>query len=596
MFKRFTLLIVILGFLSILPATAQWTRDTSLNTPICTRPGNIGEPRLVSDGAGGAIVVFEDREGHILPESIVAQRVNSVGVLCWPRSGVLISPRTVEARFPELISDGQHGAIITWTDERNGSMQIYAQRVDTAGTPLWQAGGVLVSAGTGDYGPARIVSDGDGGVILSYHGYPDGYIDSLTYSDIYAQRLNANGQAQWTAGGVLVCSAPADQNYDHLTSDGQGGAIIAWSDERLWLLNGYDVYAQWIGSDGVPRWKSDGVAICRADEDQLLWGMVSDGAGGAILCWMDERLGIYEVYAQRVDSSGTVRWNVDGVAVGAALGGRHVFPRLIVDGSGGAIIVWVKRDLYDEGDILAQRVSADGIELWAAGGEVVADAPDEQRVPVLVDDGIGGAVISWVDGAFGESDIYAQRVDHTGAMLWSEGGIAVSSATYSQWEPVNLIRSSVSTFIMVWEDWREGFYADYDVFAQLVNLDGTPGPPLSVSLSCTPASGTLPLNTQFTVSMQHLRAGLNRRIAARIELHLARAGKFKWRSGYTNLDDGETFTESWPVILPALFSLVGDNTFRLVVEDVTPAPYNQPPYPPSGDMSWDFCKVTGIEP
>ena len=33
-----------------------------------------------------------------------------------------------------------------------------------------------------------------------------------------------------------------------------------------------------------------------------------------------------------------------------------------------------------------------------------------------------------------------------------------------------------------------------------------------------------------------------------------------------------------------------------MAKDVTPAPYNQPPYPPEGDVDSDRCTVTGVAP
>ena len=40
----------------------------------------------------------------------------------------------------------------------------------------------------------------------------------------------------------------------------------------------------------------------------------------------------------------------------------------------------------------------------------------------------------------------------------------------------------------------------------------------------------------------------------------------------------------------------GQNSFTLQVVDVTPSPYNQPPYPPSGGTGRDACTVVGIAP
>ena len=39
-----------------------------------------------------------------------------------------------------------------------------------------------------------------------------------------------------------------------------------------------------------------------------------------------------------------------------------------------------------------------------------------------------------------------------------------------------------------------------------------------------------------------------------------------------------------------------DDSFTLVAEDVTPAPYNRPPYTAAGDTSTDGCTVTGLAP
>jgi hypothetical protein len=41
---------------------------------------------------------------------------------------------------------------------------------------------------------------------------------------------------------------------------------------------------------------------------------------------------------------------------------------------------------------------------------------------------------------------------------------------------------------------------------------------------------------------------------------------------------------------------VGVSTFTLTGVDVTPAPYNQPPYTPSGDSDSAGCTITASAP
>jgi hypothetical protein len=120
---------------------------------------------------------------------------------------------------------------------------------------------------------------------------------------------------------------------------------------------------------------------------------------------------------------------------------------------------------------------------------------------------------------------------------------------------------------------------------------------VSATLTCSPSTGTLPFVSNFAVELNNLYQGQTRRIAGRINITLASGASYtNWRGGYTNVAAGETYSVSWNQTLPATAALLGQNTFRLVVTDVTPAPYNQPPYPPAGDTATDLETVTGLAP
>lgn len=120
---------------------------------------------------------------------------------------------------------------------------------------------------------------------------------------------------------------------------------------------------------------------------------------------------------------------------------------------------------------------------------------------------------------------------------------------------------------------------------------------VSASLDCLPSSGTMPFSTAMSVSMTNNHPSSVRRLSGRIDVTLAGGGCYtNWRAGYTNLGAGAVFTASWGQTIPALGSLIGDNIFELLVADVTPPPWNQPPYPPSGDTGLDHCTVTAAAP
>ena len=117
--------------------------------------------------------------------------------------------------------------------------------------------------------------------------------------------MNAAGVPQWTADGVALCAAANSKYNPTIVSDGAGGAIVTWNDYRS---GNFDIYAQRVSAAGVPQWTADGVALCTAANSKNNPTIVSDGAGGAIVTWEDQRNGNYDIYAQRVNAAGVPQW------------------------------------------------------------------------------------------------------------------------------------------------------------------------------------------------------------------------------------------------------------------------------------------------
>jgi len=120
---------------------------------------------------------------------------------------------------------------------------------------------------------------------------------------------------------------------------------------------------------------------------------------------------------------------------------------------------------------------------------------------------------------------------------------------------------------------------------------------VSAEMICYPLTGTLPFHTQFFVQLINDYPAQARTVAGRIGVRLA-GGQFfpGWRAGFTNIGPSNSYSSSWVQQIPALPSMVGDTVFELVAQDVTAAPYNQPPYPPAGSVAAADCTVTGVAP
>ncbi len=367
---------------------ALWNPNGTL---ICNASGTTVRVQLCSDGSGGAIITWDDSRGPAY--DIYAQRIDSAGNVKWTHNGEEICTEVEQQRDAQICSDGVGGAIITWEDYRVlPGRQIRAQRIDQNGNVLWDANGTLIRARGGH---PQIINNGMGAAIIT-----------CAEADVWAQKIALNGTILWGADGIDICDEDNTQTFPHLCSDGLGGAIITWGDDRTGI--GADVYAQRVASNGTVLWTLNGSAICTEIWSQHNARICSDDSGGAIITWTDTRAGAgnYDIYAQKIDSAGNVKWTLNGSAICTASGSQWE-PQLCRDGYGGSIIVW--RDYRnDDRDIYAQWVDTDGnVEL--INGMLICDETDEQRYPQICSDGSGGAFITWEDHRFSHSDVYAQH-------------------------------------------------------------------------------------------------------------------------------------------------------------------------------------------
>lgn len=264
---------------------------------LCTAPGAQDEVQLAGDGAGGAIVAWSDARGGVNFD-VYARRVLASGAPdpAWPADGRALCAAPGNQLHPRLASDGAGGAIAVWQDARSWTeYDLYAQRVLANGEPdpAWPADGLAVCAAPLNQTEPRIVADGAGGAVVAWTDDRNG-----AHSDIYSARLLGSGARApgWPADGLVLCAAPEFQHSPDLVADGAGGAVVVWSDSRGGAS--HDVYAQHALGSGAadPAWPAGGRAVSTAPGEQQNVVLVAGPAPIAV--WDDTRSGNYDVYAQ----------------------------------------------------------------------------------------------------------------------------------------------------------------------------------------------------------------------------------------------------------------------------------------------------------
>ena len=476
-------LLAVLAFLILWagapPVLAGYPRNGAVLTNL---DAYVYSPAMIASGSGGAIVAW--CQGYSDAMDVYAQRVGALGELLWPPEGVVISGAADDQFSPVISSDGEGGAIIVWMDQRAGYTHLYAQRVDSTGAVLWTEDGAPVcTAAPGEQHDPRILLCEGGEVIVTWEDSRSGNYD------IYAQRFDGDGNPLWTVDGVAVCTAANDQNIPDLVSDDAGGAIIAWDDRR----NGnWDIYVQRIDADGNSLWASNGVAACVDEADQTGPRIASNMTGGAYITWTDYRgygtPGTSDVYAQDIDSNGYGHWFFypDGMWIAGSGQYTEARPQIVSDGAGGAIIAWFQ-DMPGAAGARAQRISEGAQSLWGHGGGVpLCNADIDYEGLSIVPDGEGGVYAAWMDYRNGGTDVYVQRTDADGNILWSPNGTNICAGP-GEIANVGLAPDESGGIVVAWADYR---FVNYEcVCAQRVNADGWWGNPEPEILSCVDAPG-----------------------------------------------------------------------------------------------------------
>ena len=271
----------------------------------------------------------------------------------------------------------------------------------------------------------------------------------------------------WIPNDTVICNAINDQEMLQICSDGAGGVINVWEDNRSGTDR--DIYVQRINSTGDVQWTLNGVEVCTANFIQYDPQIYSDGVGGAIITWTDQRAGNSDIYAQRINSYGIVLWRNNGIVISNATDSQYN-PTICDDGNGGAIISWMDSRNSFFSDIYTQRVNSTGHIQWAVNGIAICTANEFQRSPQIISNSSGGAIIVWKDSRNGDSDLYGQRVDPNGNILWTPNGKAICTHGHNQYT-FNICSDNQGGIFVAWQNW-ESPLGRYGIYAQLVNSSG----------------------------------------------------------------------------------------------------------------------------
>lgn len=401
-------------FLTASTAFAEWPNQVDVDLLASAANIQASAPSVAADGNRGVFAAWNDRRNFTTNnEDVFAQYYNYNGVAQWGANGVAVCEAVNLQNDVIAVNAGNGSVYIVWSDERDSANneRIYAQLLDAQGDPQWAVNGIRVGPNNFDQTDLVAVSDGAGGLLVAWSEVSNDF-------RTFVQKINSDGDLLWGAGGFEFSSGVFGGASElNVISDGAGGAVLGWIQ---FGDNPRTVWMRRILANGTAAF----AAVGFGNDFQALGNfipMAPDGTGGAYLGWQVDNGVNDNLYIQRVDGTGNLPWGTDSVrVVDQPLVQDNM--QLIADNGGGAYICWDDpRTNVD--NVYIQHVTSTGSFSFAADGIPVGTTTGQRFTARMIPDGAGGAIVSFRYNQFGT---YAQRISAGGVRLWGVDGVQMT--------------------------------------------------------------------------------------------------------------------------------------------------------------------------
>ena len=368
-------------------------------------------PTMVLDNEGGLIVAWHDNRTGF--NEVYVQRVDAQGNFYWNSEGLNVANISSLKEIPKLTNTSDGNFVVVWEDNRTGSTDIYAQKLDLNGNKLWGENGTAICNISGDQGLDSLrkvlIPTIDGGIIVTWQ---DARTDA---GDIYIQRLDINGVPQWTLNGMPICNESNLQGDAIIETIDEDNFTVIWADER----NGggfleRDLYIQKINSSGIHQWDVNGTVISNDLGIQLYPEQSLYNESNLYILWQNETGSDADLYFQKFNETGTKQWDNNTYVIANQTGEET--DAFLTISNGDIFLTWVDKTALLNIRIYIQKYLLNGSNVWETP-KMIANGSQGMAITNLIPDNDGGVVITWQDARSGDNALYMIRLNSSGG-IW----------------------------------------------------------------------------------------------------------------------------------------------------------------------------------
>jgi len=553
-----------LCFLLVVSSTspAQWSSDPAVNLAICDRTGDQVQPKIQPTADGGCYISWFDNSAG--GYDVYLQRLDAAGNEQWTHNGLLQADRSFSSTEDYgLDIDTAGNALLAFRDDRFGPTLITAVKISPDGTKLWGANGVQLTSGEDVHAP-KITGTTDGNVVVAWTH--DG--------SVKLQKLDGSGTPQWGTGVLFSDPGTGSFGFSDLHASDSGSVIVSWVRYGAQFYDPKHLWAQKVSSSGSTMWNTPGPHVIVFDGGSLQFGnfptFVTDGSGGAVFSWYD--VSPLQCFAQRILADGSEAFAHNGIPVSTNMAQIRVSPSVSFDpATEEMFLFWTEQNSnQSQFGIYGQKLDPYGTRQWTDNGRTLIPLGSAEISFVAnLQYGDGAMVFAFLAPSYGNTMVYATRVDGSGDFVWPGDDILACSLPSVKGR-LDAAMSTGDYAILAWHDERSG---DRDVFGQNVNPDGTlgvsTGDTFNVGFTCLTPFLTLPDTAYFEVVLENTSDEMINLYGHLDGILCNGTYLTNIRKRGLNVNAGATRTVRLPLFIPAhpVFTCDCDLLLKILVKD-----------------------------
>lgn len=386
---------------------------------------------------------------------------------------------------PTLLVRSQD-ALILWTDNREGTSDVWGLWVDSAGAA--QGPATLMRANTDSARDAnlRAALAPDGRFAITWFGIG---------ADEETPRIRCFAADRSPISGDLSLSDPhagAVARPGQAIALSDAGWALVWTDDRSLSQQ---VYLRRIMNDGNPSGETVQGWSVPASASQFLPDVALLPDGRAVVVWIDLRGGSPNLYGRLLDATGRpqgqsfpinampIALSYSGPTKAEAYWGNR--PRVAASGIGTFVVTWTSTSGVSSQALLGQLYDADAQPI---GNNFLITSPagnfDPTSDPWPAMGADGRFAVAWrhvvIQGQQSNNEIYYQLFDPQGGRSGERRNPVDEMARNADQLLPSIAVSPYGEVVLGWVDWRSG---EWEVYRQRVAWDGTPLEPANSRMS-----------------------------------------------------------------------------------------------------------------